>query len=194
LSDGSKIWLNSASSIRFPVAFNGSERVVEITGEAYFEVAKNPSKPFKVRLNGMEIEVLGTHFNINGYTDEPSIKTTLLEGSLRVTKGNAGVLLTPGQQARLIANGNIELIKNANTEEAVSWIDGYFNFKNASLQTVMRQLSRWYDMDVDFEDKQAQQYFTGDIDKSYNLTQVMKILERSQVRCRIVGKKIVVLR
>ncbi|MEO6000347.1 MAG: FecR domain-containing protein [Chitinophagaceae bacterium] len=193
LSDGSKVWLNSASSIRFPVAFYGKDRMVEVTGEAYFEVAKNPNKPFKVKLNGMEIEVLGTHFNVNAYADESIIKTTLLEGSVKITGANTSLLLSPGQQAGLVSNKKIELIKQVDMEEAVSWKDGYFHFKNASLQTVMRQLSRWYDVDVVYETKEPVQFFGGDIERNLNLSQVLKILERSQVHAKINGNKLIVV-
>ncbi len=194
LSDGSKVWLNSSSSIKFPVAFTGKERLVEVNGEAYFEVANNPDQPFKVLLNGMQVEVLGTHFNVNGYSDESVIKTTLLEGALKVSKGDISLLLLPGQQAGLQENGNIDLIKNIDMEEAVSWKDGYFHFKEASLETVMRQLARWYDVEVVFENKEAHQTFSGDLEKNLSISRVVEMLEMSQVRCKLEGKKLVVLR
>lgn len=193
LSDGSKVWLNSSSSIRFPAAFAATERVVEITGEAYFEVAKNPAKPFLVMKNGMKIEVLGTHFNVNAYPEESVIKTTLIEGALRVSKGNSSILLAPEQQANLKENGDIVLVKKIDVEEAVSWIDGYFHFNNASLQTVMRQLSRWYDVDVVYENKDTTQHFEGDFEKSLNLSQVLFMMKESKVHFKIEGKKLIVL-
>lgn len=194
LSDGSKVWLNAFSSIKFPVAFTGKERLVEVNGEAYFEVAKNPDQPFKVVLNGMQVEVLGTHFNVNGYGDESIIKTTLLEGSLKVSKGDVSLLLLPGQQAGLKENGKIDLIQNVDTEEAVSWKDGYFHFNKASLETVMRQLARWYDVEVVFENKEAHQSFSGDLEKNLSISRVVEMLEISQVHCKLEGKKLVVLR
>jgi transmembrane sensor len=192
LSDGTKVWLNSVSSIRYPVAFNASERLVEVTGEAYFEVAKNPEKPFKVILNGMEIRVLGTHFNVNGYTDETTVKTTLLEGSLKVTKGTASVLLTPGQRAVLNGDGKINLVKAIDPEESVAWKDGYFHFNNTSLEMVMRQLSRWYDVEIVYESKEPEQFFNGDFKSNVNLSEVLKILEKSQVHSRVEGKSLII--
>lgn len=195
LSDGTKIWLNAASSIRFPVSFPGNERNVEITGEAYFEVAKNPSKPFKVSLNGMEVTVLGTHFNVNGYADEANIKTTLVEGSVKIKKGNENILLSPGQQAKLDLNGKMSLEKNPDVEKAISWKEGYFHFSNNDLQTVMRELSRWYDVQIIYEneDLRREGQFSGDIEKSLTLASVLRVLEKSQVHFKIDGKKLIVI-
>ncbi|HEY5772023.1 MAG TPA: FecR domain-containing protein, partial [Chitinophagaceae bacterium] len=153
LADGSKVWLNSASSIRFPVFFTGDARRVEVSGEAYFEVAKDASMPFKVDVDGKnEIEVLGTHFNINSYADENSIKTTLLEGSVKVTSLKTGEskLITPGQQGQLNTNGQIEINK-ADIDKVMAWKNGYFNFDGADTKTVMQFVSRWYDVDVLYE-------------------------------------------
>lgn len=195
LADGSGVWLNASSSIRFPVSFTGKQRSVEVTGEAYFEVTKNANKPFKVLLNGMEVAVLGTHFNVNGYTDEPGITTTLLEGSVKITKGSAAIVLAPGQQAKLTGNGKVSLIKDPDVEKAVSWKEGYFHFNNNDLETVMRELARWYDVDIVFENegKKLEYFFSGDIGKSLNLSAVLRILEKSQVHFRIEGKKLIVM-
>jgi len=194
LSDGTKLWLNASSSIRFPVAFAGNERRVEITGEAYFEVAKNANKPFKVLLNGMEIVVLGTHFNVNGYADEASVRTTLLEGSVKITKDNASLLLVRGQQAKLNRNGRMDLIEDADIEQAVSWKEGYFHYNKADLETVMREVSRWYDVDIIYENesRKSEQHFSGDIQKSLTLSAVLRVLEKSLVHFRIEGKKLIV--
>lgn len=191
LSDGTKVWLNASSSIRFPVQFSDKQRAVSITGEVYFEVAKN-SKPFSVSVGDARVEVLGTHFNINAYEDEARLNTTLIEGAVRITKGSSSMVLAPGQQAQIRKNGSMELNKDADTEEAISWTQGYFHFKDASLETVLRQLSRWYDVDVIYEKHPADETFSGDIQKSLSLSQVLKILEKSQVRFQISGKRLIV--
>jgi len=195
LADGSKVWLNSASSIRFPVSFNGNERRVEVSGEAYFEVAKNPSMPFKVDVNGKnEIEVLGTHFNINSYTDEGSIKTTLLEGSVKVTslKTRESKLITPGQQAQLNTDGQITINK-ADPDKVMAWKNGYFNVDGADTKTVMQLLSRWYDVDVVYEGAIPQREWGGDIEKNLKLSQMLKILEKNNLHFRLEGRKLMVL-
>ncbi|HWK02476.1 MAG TPA: FecR domain-containing protein [Puia sp.] len=194
LPDGTQVWLNSASSIRYPTVFTGRERKVEISGEAYFEVAKNAKIPFKVKINNnTEVEVLGTHFNINAYSDEASIKTTLLEGSVKVSLNNKTELLSPGQQAQVSdKDAFIKVIKNADLTQAVAWKNGYFSFHEAKLEEVMRQLSRWYDMDVIYEGKVDDRHFGGNIDRSSTASQTLKILEESDIHFRIEDKKIIV--
>jgi len=195
LSDGSKVWLNSASSIRFPVSFAGDIRRVEVSGEAYFEVAKNPSMPFKVDVAGKnEIEVLGTHFNINSYEDDGSIKTTLLEGSVKVTslKTQESKLITPGQQAQLNTDGQIAISK-ADPDKVMAWKNGYFNFDGADTKTVMQFVSRWYDVDVVYEGEIPQREFGGDIEKNLKLSQLLKILGKNDLQFKLEGKKLVVL-
>lgn len=193
LPDGSKVWLNTASSIKYPTTFAGNARSVEITGEAYFEIVHNASKPFTVGVGGTTVQVLGTHFNINSYADEATIKTTLLEGSVRVIKGDGVVVLVPGQQSTVDKSGKIGLINGADEEDAVSWKDGYFHFKSADLATVLRGLSRWYDVEIVYEGKKPDQYFSGDIEKNLNLSEVLNILEKSQVHFKIQGKKLIVM-
>jgi ferric-dicitrate binding protein FerR (iron transport regulator) len=193
LSDGTKVWLNSQSSLRYPVTFEGDVRRVEITGEAYFEVAHSSERPFIVNVNGMEVRVMGTHFNISSYEDEAEIKTTLLEGKVKVTKGAALTILTPGQQARL--NKQTEQIikkENVDVDEVVAWKYGYFQFSDADLQTVLRQLVRWYDVDVSYTGKVPDMTFVGKIPRNSNLSNVLKILETNEVHFKIDGKKIVV--
>ena len=192
LPDSTQVWLNSASSIHFPTSFKGIDRKVEITGEVYFEVTKNAAKPFTVNVNGMNVKVLGTHFNINAYNDDEVIKTTLLEGSVVVTKGNATILLQPGNQAQLNNYGEIKLLKNANVEEAIAWKNGYFYFKNSSLQNVMRQLSRWYDVEVAYEGAIPERTFGGELSRSLNISQILQVLDKSKVRFNVEGKKIIV--
>lgn len=194
LSDGTKVWLNSESSIHYPVAFIGNERKVEITGEAYFEVAKNARMPFRVKINeATEVEVLGTHFNVNAYTDEASINTTLLEGSVRVTANKKVQLLSPGQQAQVNAN-TINLITNADVEQAVAWKDGLFAFTDADLPTVMRQLARWYNIEVKYEGAIPDKEFNGKIGKTLTLNQVLRVLTKTHVNYRIEnGNKIIII-
>lgn len=193
LPDGTDVWLNAASSITYPTAFTGRERTVEITGEAYFEVAKMKQKPFRVKsANGSEIEVLGTHFNVNAYADEPSVVATLLEGSIRFSKANKHYLMKPGQQARLNKAGEIDIISNANIDAVTAWRNGYFYFDGTDLQTVMRQIARWYDVTVTYEGKIPDMKFSGEISKSNNASLVLKMLEATRVRFEIEGNKIIV--
>lgn len=193
LADGSKVWLNAASSIKFPNAFPGKDRKVEITGEAYFEVAHNAAKPFYVAAGGMEVQVLGTHFNVNAYTDEPVVKTTLLEGSVRVTKGSESKTIIPGEQARIENSGDATIhISKVDVNEVVAWKNGLFHFNNSSLKEVMRQLSRWYDIDVEYAGGLEPRRFGGEMSRNADLNQVLKILEESKVHFEIVGKKLLV--
>lgn len=176
LSDGTKVWLNSASSLRFPTAFPGSQRRVELTGEGYFEVAKNPSQPFTVKVNDMEVQVLGTHFNVMAYEDEETIKTTLLEGAVRIQKKNANAFLKPGQQAQVKQQGPIRIIEDADVEEAVAWKNGLFSFEGATIESVMRQMKRWYNIEVVYKDK-ITDHFNGTISRSVGIDKVFQMLE-----------------
>jgi ferric-dicitrate binding protein FerR (iron transport regulator) len=192
LQDGSKVWLNAASSIRFPVAFLGKERKVDVTGEAYFEVTKNKNMPFRVAMNDMNVEVLGTHFNINAYADEASIKTTLLEGKVKVSRGTIVQMLLPGQQAQAIANGQIVLNTNADIEEVIAWKNGYFSFNGADIQTIMRQVSKWYDVEVIYENGIPSGHYRGKISRNVNASEMLKVLEESGIHFRIEDKKIII--
>lgn len=197
LADGSKVWLNAASSIRFPVLFTGKERNVEITGEAYLEVAKNREKPFKVKAGKSEIEVLGTHFNVNAYDDEPAIRTTLLEGLVKVTsKGSVSaqtpVFLQPGQQSGINKEGRISVVKNPDVEEVLAWKNGRFQFNSADLKTILRQISRWYDVDVIYKGN-ANLHFTGQLTRNDNVSKVFeKLAMTGEVHFKIEGRKIIV--
>jgi transmembrane sensor len=209
LPDGSHVWLNAASSLRFPTAFISNERNVELTGEAYFEVAKDASKPFKVHftasLDGQGkdgvVEVLGTHFNINAYNDEASIKTTLLEGSVRITPAQSSSLearsskiLTPGQQAQLSDNSlSIRVTSDIDTEEVIAWKNGKFQFNQADIKTVMRQIARWYDVEVVYEGPLSKEKFEGEIPRNSSLTDVFRILELSAVHFKTEGRKVIVM-
>ncbi len=192
LPDGSQVWLNSASSVKYPTAFNGMQRKIEITGEAYLEIAHNPVKPFIVSVNGMNVKVLGTHFNINAYDDEASVKTTLLEGSISLEKSDAVATLKPGQQAQLGNSGKIKVIDNVDIDQVIAWKNGYFSFNRADLQTVMRQIARWYDVDISYEGKIPERQFGGKIDRNSNATEVLKVLQETKVHFRIEGRKIIV--
>ena len=179
LPDGSKVWLNSASSINFPTVFSESERNVVITGEAYFEVASNASKPFIVKANGTSVQVLGTHFNVMAYTNEGSVKTTLLEGSVKVSSGRESNIIKPGEQAQ-ITNGKIN-VSAANLEEAVAWKNGYFYFRNTDIKTVMRHISRWYDVDVEYRGAVPETVFSGKMYRNVNASKVLEILSYFKV-------------
>ncbi|MEO5682461.1 MAG: FecR domain-containing protein [Chitinophagaceae bacterium] len=192
LPDGSSVWLNAASSITYPASFTGDDRKVEIAGEAYFEIAHNPAKPFIVNVNGMEVKVLGTHFNINAYNDEAAIKTSLLQGSVMLHKGDNAVMLQPGQQAQLTADEKVKVVNDVDMDEVVAWKNGYFAFNRASLQSVMRQIARWYDVDISYEGKIPERLFGGKIDRNSNASEVLKILEESKVHFNIENKKITV--
>jgi ferric-dicitrate binding protein FerR (iron transport regulator) len=190
LADGTKVWLNAASSIKYPVVFNGNERKVELTGEAYFEVAHDKEKPFRVISNGQEVEVLGTHFNINAYHDEKSAKTTLLEGSVRISSEGKNKMLKPGEQAHF-ENGDI-LIADVDVNEVVAWKNGFFQFKDDNIRDIMRQLGRWYDVDIKYEGNLPDREFSGTLSRNANLSQMLDILSFKKIHFRIEGKTIIV--
>ncbi|MEJ2903641.1 FecR family protein [Pedobacter panaciterrae] len=201
LPDGTRVWLNAASLLRYPTKFSGSKRVVELTGEGYFEVAKLPGKiPFIVKSEGQEVEVLGTHFNINSYEDEGPIKTTLLEGSVRVIRskssGNApdnNVLLRPGEQSEL---GDQKInVKEVNTESILAWKDGDFVFDGDDLKSIMRKVARWYDVEVIYKGEFDDVKFGGLISRSKNISSVLGIMESTnKIHFVIEGNRITVLR
>jgi ferric-dicitrate binding protein FerR (iron transport regulator) len=190
LSDGSRVWLNAASSLRYPVAFGGNERKVELSGEAYFEVTKDVARPFRVVANNTLTEVLGTHFNINAYPDERYTKTTLLEGAVKL---NNTMLLKPGQESVTEKNGTSTLITDADLEQAVAWKNGLFQFKSSDIGTVLRQIEKWYDIKIEFEGNKTTDKFTGKIDRRHTLTELLTILEYSKVHFKLEGKKLTVL-
>lgn len=192
LPDGSLVWLNAASSITFPTQFTGNERSVTLDGEAYFEVATNAKMPFVVQTDEKKVMVLGTQFNVNAYKEEPVFKTTLLEGSVAVSNATGEVKLVPGQEASIHpATKNIKLAP-ADVEQAIAWKNGLFSFYNADLKTVMRQVARWYDVEVVYEGEPSGQRFVGEVPRNSKASEVLKILELSNVNYRIEGKKIIV--
>lgn len=178
LPDGTKVWLNAASQITYPTVFTGNEREVSIRGEVYFEVAHNATKPFIVRTdNNMQVRVLGTHFDVNAYADEDIIKTTLLEGSVRVTSASDVQMLKPGEQMQLSGNGRLKVVKDVDVESIMGWKEGVFNFNDADITSVMRQLSRWYDIDVVYKGAMPKDLFTAIISRNNNISQVLSMLE-----------------
>jgi len=194
LPDGTQVWLNAASSIRFPTVFSGAERKVELTGEAYFEVAKNANMPFRVTVRDAEVMVLGTHFNIMAYDEEEVLKTTLLEGSVQFSSSGKNAVLKPGQQSQLKPDGNFGVTGNVNLDEVIAWKNGMFNFAGADIRTVMRQLSRWYDVEIIYEEKLLAELFHADIPRNTNLSETLKALELTgKVHFRIEDKKIFVM-
>jgi transmembrane sensor len=193
LDDGSKVWLNSASSLSFPAVFKGKTREVEITGEAYFEVAKNAKMPFRVKVNNTVVEVLGTHFNIMAYNDEAVMKTTLLEGSVKISNSQNVSMLKPGQQAQLNQNGPIKVIDNPDADDAVAWKDGIFQFRDAGIETIMRQAARWYDVQVSFAGKMPVKEFTGRISRNVKASELMGMLKYMGINYKIEDKHITVL-
>lgn len=194
LADGSKVWLNAASSIKYPTSFNGNERRVEIEGEAYFEISHNKRMPFIVQIPGTAIKVLGTHFNVMAYEDEATSRTTLLEGSVKITKADEVVYLKPGQQGQVHEGERIELFKDVDTSEVMAWKNGEFQFNIESLESVMKQLERWYDIDVFYEGEKPAIRLSGSISRHVNLSNVLKLLELNGVHFRLEGRKITILK
>jgi transmembrane sensor len=192
LPDGTKAWLNSSSSIKYPTVFQGEKREVQLSGEVYLEVEKNVNQPFHVILeNGRSIEVLGTRFNVNAYSNENEIKTTLLEGSIKLHDNNESVIVRPGQQARIKNKEKIKLTE-ADNEEVLAWMNGYFQFNEADLQEVLRQLVRWYDVEVEYTGELPKASFVGQIPRTATLSQVLKVLSNSGVNFTIENKTIII--
>lgn len=193
LSDGTKVWLNAASSIRFPVIFTGKSRKVEVTGETYFEVAPDVTRPFFVKADQSEVEVIGTHFNINAYKDEDDLKVTLLEGKVRV-RAQSSVSLYPGQQARLSRSSQFTINNNPDLEEVMAWKNGRFQFRSTGLRAILRQISRWYDVDVEYRGN-VDLHFTGQLNRNQDVSKVFEHLELTgEVHFRTEGRKIIVTR
>lgn len=196
LPDGSKAWLNASSSITFPSAFAGDQRKVSITGEVYFEVQHEKIRPFIVAINAeTAVQVLGTSFNINAYNDEPTIGTTLLEGSVRIISGGKEAVLVPGQQARTGSQspGSRIEVGLVDTEAVMSWKNGLFNFDNKNLEEVMRQLSRWYDIDVVYENGVPDITLGGKLGKDLTLSEIMGVLKQYEIHFKMEGRRMIVL-
>jgi ferric-dicitrate binding protein FerR (iron transport regulator) len=194
LPDGTQVWLNAASSLHFPTAFAGKERRVEITGEAYFEVAVNKTMPFIVSIQGAEIQVLGTHFNVMAYNDEAMLNTTLLEGSIKFVKGNTNSLLKPGQQSQLAKNGEIKVVNDVDVENVIAWKNGNFHLEDADIKTVMRQIARWYDVEIVYQHKETGELYYLEMPRSSTLADILKVLEiAGNIHFQIDGSKVIVL-
>ncbi len=191
LPDGTRVWLNAATSLRFPTRFSDTARMVYLDGEAYFEVAHNKNSPFKVALNGQQVEVLGTHFNVMAYNDESTIKTTLLQGAVKLTAPAGSILLEPGQQGYIA--------KSAFTREVVdvtivtAWKDGLFKFNGIDMRTLMRQISRWYDIEIEYEPGVNNDVVFGSISRASDLSKLLHILELGGVHFKLNGRKLIVV-
>lgn len=207
LADGSEVWLDVASSITYPTVFPGKERKVEITGEAYFQVAPltlkggNGRVPFIVSVSsaladrkGVEIQVLGTHFNVNAYDDENSLKVTLLEGAVKVERpGNESLNIKPGQQAEINAEGKMELNKEVDLDEIMSWKNNWFNFNTLTVPEIMQQIERWYNVSVTYQGKPGNKHFSGIVSRNNNVSEVLKIMEQAGIKFKIEGRNITVM-
>ena len=204
MTDGSRVWLNAGSSVTYPVAFVGTERKVSITGEAYFEVTHNAAMPFKVNKGEMEVTDLGTSFNVNAFDDEADIKVTLLEGAVKVVKGSSSGLLKPGQQAQIalrsfgsaqdkLAQGDIKVVNGINIDKVMAWKNGFFDCNGLNVESIMREVSRWYDVEISFKGSITQDKFVGRIPRTASLISVLKVLELNGIRFVIDGRKITVM-
>lgn len=194
LPDGSQVWLNAASSLRFPTAFAGKERKVEISGEAYFEITKNKSMPFVVKINEAEVQVLGTHFNVMAYNDEAAVKTTLLEGSVKFKSSDNTSTLIPGQQSQLTKDGKVKVVDGVDVDKVVAWKNGAFNFHGEDMDAIGRQLARWYDVEVVNNSKIEGLFYAEDIPKNIKLSEVLKMLQLTgEVSFKVEGRRIIVM-
>lgn len=192
LPDGSRVWLNAATKLRYPISFvSAKNRIVELTGEAYFEIAKDSGHPFIVKSRNQEVKVLGTHFNINNYNDEVLSKTTLLEGSISIKNNKKQQILKPGQQA--VVNANVIYVRDdLDAQLSIAWKNGLFKFDDTNLRTVMKQIERWYNVDVSYEGNIPDLKFNGGTFMNKNLSEVLKVLELNGLNFRIEGNKIIV--
>lgn len=191
LSDGSRVWLNAASTLKYPAAFTEGERVVEMTGECYFDI-RHTGQPFTVKNGHVSVNVLGTEFNINGYEEQPNLSVTLLRGAVKVKVAGSQVLLKPGEQA-VVSAGKTKLLSGVDTSAAVAWKNGYFNFQNDNVEAIMQQLSRWYNVEIVYPPNLPDGGFTGEISRSLALNEVLKILSETGIRYKLEGRKLIVL-
>jgi transmembrane sensor len=192
LPDGTGVWLNAASSITYPVVFNARERKVKVTGEVYFEIVHNAKQPFRIMVKNELVEDIGTHLNINAYDDESTINTTLLEGSIKVSRGSASAILNPGQQATIRPNDDSFELKQVDCDKAIAWKSGYFYFERADIQTVMRQLARWYNVQVVYKGKLPKRTFRGKVYRNINASEALGILSYFGAHFYVEGNTITV--
>lgn len=197
LPDGTHVWLNSSSSLTYPAVFAAHDRTVELHGEAYFEVAKDKARPFRVNSGIQQLKVLGTHFNVSAYADDADVKTTLLEGAVQVIKGfghakQNNVVLKPGEQSSVSAN-EIK-VKAIDTEESVAWKNGYFKFNDEHIESILKKVSRWYNVDIQYEGKMADKIFNGRVSRYSNVSEVLQILQLTgAIHFKIEGRRIIVM-
>ncbi|BAV05125.1 FecR family protein [Filimonas lacunae] len=194
LPDGSIVWLNASSSLRFPATFNGKVREVNLTGEACFEIAPNATMPFIVKTHNLQVNVLGTLFNVMAYADEPAIKTTLISGKVGINTGNgvADKILKPGQQALLPPGVDMKIISDVDVEEVLAWKNGRFRFQEADAKAVLRQIGRWYDIEVAYAGDVPNEKFTGEIPRNSSIEEVITILKLSNIRCSLSDRTLIV--
>ena len=192
LADGTKVWLNAESSIRFPTAFMGKNREVELTGEAYFEVKADKDKPFLVKAGQTETRVLGTSFNIMAYSDEGAVKTTLLDGAVSMALGLQSALLRPGEQGQYDDNKGSMMTRPVNTRAVVAWKDGYYFFDRTPVKSVMRQIARWYDVTIVYQGAAPKDEIVGKLPRTADVKEVLHIMELIGIHFKIEGKTIVV--
>jgi len=194
LPDGTQVWLNAASSLKYPTTFSGNSRQVQLSGEAYFEVAHDAARPFKVLSKGQQIEVLGTHFNVNAYDDDPAIQTTLLEGSVKISNNTGQVMLKPGQQATLKDDYLQFSVKNVDANDAIAWKNGYFMFKNENIKSVMKKIARWYDVDIDYEGDLYQKRLGGTVSKFEKINDLLHTIQLTHsVHFKVIGRRVIVM-
>jgi ferric-dicitrate binding protein FerR (iron transport regulator) len=198
LEDGSKIWLNAASTLRYPVSFNSGERLVELSGEGYFEVAGNVTKPFHVKIKGAVIEVLGTHFNVQAYEEEATSKTTLVDGAVKLIRASQVIQLKPGEQAEIdyspsAGDQSMRVLRNIDIEAVLSWKSGDLDFKDDKLYTVMQAIARCYDVEIRYQSGVPNISFTGNFSRKSNIYQILNQLESQGIHCKQEGKIITVM-
>jgi len=194
LSDGTRVWLNAATVLKYPTVFTGKERRVELTGEAYFEVAKNKNMPFNVSTKGMNVRVLGTHFNVMAYDDDKTVETTLLEGAVKLSNNRNNAILKPGQQGVMRNGESVFDVHSANVDDAVAWKNGFFSFNNESIQSIMKKISRWYDVDVEYSGTLVKKNFGGTVSKFNNVAEVLKTMELTgTIHFEVEGRRIIVM-
>ncbi|MFC0518573.1 FecR family protein [Mucilaginibacter angelicae] len=196
LGDGTRVWLNAASSIRFPQPFNGHERLIELTGEAYFEVAKDKTHPFIVQANGTKVQVYGTHFNVNAYPDNSNVTTTLLEGSVQMSNNSRAAMLVPGEQGVSTKTGSTISVSRADIQQTMAWKNGFFIFHDLNIVDVMKQVGRWYDVDIEYQDNDVKNNeFGGTISRYKSITELMDIMQLTRsVHYKIEGRRVIIMK
>lgn len=193
LPDGTQVWLNSASSLRYPTAFAGNNRTVEMQGQGYFEVKQNAKQPFIVKVNTTEVQVLGTGFDIMAYDDEEELRTTLVSGAVKVKQGRVEKYLKPGQQAAIDNSTGVMSVRNADVQGVTAWKTGFFEFDNANINIILRQLARWYDIEVDTKTSDSR-LFGGRINRNLPLSEMLSLLGNSGAKFKLEGRRLTVIR